>query len=148
MHSCVESPDQMNVYNGNITLDHSGEAWIELPNYFEALNRDFRYQLTPIGSPGPNLYIAEEISNNRFKIGGGKSGMRVSWQVTGIRNDPAAKQYAFKAEQDKPADERGKYLMPELYGQPETMGIRYNKKLQGKMEIQSKPVPAQPEERK
>jgi hypothetical protein len=32
------------------------------PDWFSALNKDFRYQLTAIGAPGPNLYIAEEIS--------------------------------------------------------------------------------------
>ena len=49
VHSFVESPDMMNIYNGNAILDESGEAWAELPEWFEALNRDFRYQLTCIG---------------------------------------------------------------------------------------------------
>jgi hypothetical protein len=48
-HSFVESPDMMNIYNGNVILDTNGEAWIELPDWFEALNQDFRYQLTAIG---------------------------------------------------------------------------------------------------
>jgi hypothetical protein len=48
-HSFVESPDMMNVYNGNIMTDRRGLAVVILPNYFEALNRDFRYQLTVIG---------------------------------------------------------------------------------------------------
>jgi hypothetical protein len=52
-HSFVESPDMLNVYNGNATLDGKGEAVILLPPYFEVLNRDFRYQLTPLGVPGP-----------------------------------------------------------------------------------------------
>ena len=77
-HSFVESPDMMNVYNGNVELDGSGSAWVDLPAYFEALNRDFRYQLTPIGGPGPNLYVAQEVQNNRFQIAGGGPGLRVS----------------------------------------------------------------------
>ena len=47
-HSFVESPDMMNIYNGNITLDVNGEATITMPRWFSALNREFRYQLTAI----------------------------------------------------------------------------------------------------
>ncbi len=119
-HSFVESPDMMNVYNGNVVLDGSGEAVVELPDYFEALNRDFRYQLTPIGAPGPDLYIAEEIVGNRFRIGGGAPAQKVSWQVTGIRHDAWADAHRIEVEEDKSPAERGNYLHPELFGQPES----------------------------
>src|SRR4051812_19035516 len=79
-HSFVESPDMMNVYNGNVALDAKGEATVQMPDYFEALNQDFRYQLTAIGAPGPNLYIAGEIADNHFKIAGGSPNSKVSWQ--------------------------------------------------------------------
>jgi hypothetical protein len=124
-HSFVESPDMMNIYNGNVTLDENGEAWVELPAYFEALNKDFRYQLTPIGAPGPNLYVAQEISNNRFKIAGGTPGMKVSWQVTGIRHEPFAEKHRIQVEVEKTGSERGKYLHPKEYGVSETLGIDY-----------------------
>jgi hypothetical protein len=123
-HSFVESPDMMNVYNGNVVLDENGEAWVELPDYFEALNRDYRYQLTAIGAPGPDLYIAEEIADNRFKVAGGQPGAKVSWQVTGIRQDPWANANRIPVEEEKPADEQGYYLHPEVYGQPESMRFR------------------------
>ncbi len=123
-HSFVESPDMMNVYNGNVILDANGVAKVELPAYFEALNKDFRYQLTCIGGFAP-VYIAEEISNNSFKIAGGKSSMKVSWQVTGIRKDPFAEANRIKVEVDKPVDERGKYLYPEAYGLSPEFGIDY-----------------------
>ncbi len=122
-HSFVESPDMMNVYNGNVVLDPQGEALVELPEWFEALNRDFRYQLTSIGAPGPNLYISEEISGNRFRIAGGQAGLKVSWQVTGIRRDVWADAHRIPVEEDKPDDERGTYLAPELWGQPEEKGL-------------------------
>ena len=113
----------MNVYNGNVTLDENGRAVVELPEYFEALNQDFRYQLTAIGAPGPNLYIAEEISENRFKIAGGKAGLKVSWQVTGVRQDAYAVANRIQVEEDKPDQERGYYLHPKAYGLPEEKGI-------------------------
>ncbi len=118
----------MNVYNGNIVLDTNGEAWVELPEWFEALNRDCRYQLTPIGGPGPNLYIAQEVRDNRFQIAGGTPGLKVSWQVTGIRRDPYAEANRTVVEEDKPPQERGTYLHPQAYGQPETRGLAYLEK--------------------
>ncbi len=99
-HSFVESPDMMNIYNGVVAMDHSGTAEVRLPDYFEALNRDFRYQLTPIGGYAP-LYIEEEIKANRFKIGGGKPGLRVSWQVTGVRHDSYANEHRIAVEEIK-----------------------------------------------
>jgi hypothetical protein len=122
-HSFVESPDMMDIYNGNVILDAHGEAVIQLPNWFEALNRDFRYQLTAIGAPGPNLYVAEEVANNHFKIAGGRRGMKVSWQVTGIRRDAWANAHRIQVEEEKPVAERGYYLHPELFGAPREKGI-------------------------
>jgi hypothetical protein len=115
-HSFVESPDMMNIYSGVITLDAEGIAVVELPDYFEALNRDFRYQLTAIGAPMPDLYIASEISANRFEIAGGVPDARVSWEVTGVRHDPSALHHPIKVEEAKPEHHRGKYLNPEAYG--------------------------------
>ncbi|MBI3660124.1 hypothetical protein HY230_06595 [Candidatus Acetothermia bacterium] len=112
----------MNIYNGNAVLDANGEAWVDLPEWFSALNRDFRYQLTSIGGFAP-IYIAQEIQNNRFQIAGGKPGMKVSWQVTGIRQDAYANAHRIPVEEMKPANERGYYLYPELFGQPKEMGI-------------------------
>jgi hypothetical protein len=122
-HSFVESPDMKNMYDGVVVLEADGTAWVELPAWFESLNQDFRYQLTPIGAPGPNLYIAQEIQDNRFQIAGGTPGLKVSWQVTGIRHDPYAEAHPLPVEEDKPAEEQGTYLHPVEYGQPETSGL-------------------------
>ena len=113
-HSFVESPDMMNIYNGNVIMDNDGAAWVELPEWFDALNIDFRYQLTCIGGFA-QVYIAEEIVEGRFKIAGGSPGLKVSWQVTGIRNDPFAKMNRIQVEEDKPIEERGTYLHPAAY---------------------------------
>jgi len=123
-HSFVESPDMKNIYDGVATLDANGEAVIQMPEWFGVLNRDFRYQLTCIGGFAP-VYIAEEISNNQFKIAGGKSGMKISWQVTGIRQDAWANAHRIPVEEEKNARERGYYLHPELYGAPEEKQIEW-----------------------
>lgn len=115
-HSFVESPDMMNIYNGNVILSEDGTAMVTMPEWFDALNMDFRYQLTPIGGPGPNLHISEEMTGNTFEIGGGAPGMNVSWQVTGIRDDAYARSNRIQVEQDKPIEERGRYLNPEAFG--------------------------------
>lgn len=121
-HSFVESPDMMNIYNGNAELDRNGEAVVLLPDYFTALNKEYRYQLTAVGAPGPNLYVAQEISGNRFSIAGGEAGGKVSWQITGIRQDAYANAHRTPVEEVKPVKERGTYLHPELFGQPEEKG--------------------------
>jgi hypothetical protein len=115
-HASIESSEMKNIYDGIATLDGSGLATVALPDWFEAVNGDFRYQLTAVGAPGPNLHIAQEISNNQFTIAGGQPGMKVSWLVTGVRHDAYAKAHPLQASVDKPADERGFYLHPELYG--------------------------------
>lgn len=123
LHSFVESPDMMNIYNGVAKLDARGRALIKLPAYFEALNQDFRYQLTPLGSFAP-LYVAEKIKNNSFRIAGGRPGMEVSWQVTGIRHDAYANAHRIMVEEEKPPQEKGHYLYPALFGQPANEAIR------------------------
>ncbi len=124
-HSFVESPDMKNVYDGIVELDFVGEAWVVLPDWFEELNRDFRYQLTPLGAPAPNLYIAQEIMSNQFRIAGGDPGLRVSWLVTGIRKDAYAEANRIPVEEMKPAAEQGRYLHPSLHGAPEQLGVDY-----------------------
>ena len=125
-HSFVESPDMMNIYNGNVTLEADGGATVVLPEYFETLNMEFRYQLTCIGGFAP-VYVAEEATGNQFRIGGGRPGLKVSWQVTGVRNDPYAVANRIVVEEDKPEDERGYYLHPLAYGQPVEKGVEQMK---------------------
>lgn len=114
-HSFVESPDMKNIYDGVVTLDHAGEAVVTLPEWFGALNRDFRYQLTCIGGYAP-VYIAEEIRERTFRIAGGEPGLKVSWQVTGIRQDAFANSNRIEVEVAKKADRVGTYIHPEAFG--------------------------------
>jgi hypothetical protein len=121
-HSFVESPDMMNVYNGNVVTDADGLAVVTLPEWFEALNRDFRYQLTIVDdadAPGfVQVKVARKIAANRFTIRASAPGVEVSWQVTGIRKDPFAEKYRIPVEEDKPEGERGTYLHPDAWGVP------------------------------
>lgn len=110
-HSFVESPDMMNIYNGVVVLGKNGSATVKLPAYFEALNRDFRYQLTSIGGFVP-VFISQEIKNNVFRISGGRPGVKVSWQVTGVRHDAYANAHRINVEQEKSSSERGHLLYP------------------------------------
>ncbi len=113
-HSSIEGPDMMNVYNGNITTDINGSAVVVLPDYFEALNRDFKYQLTVIGEFAQAI-VEREIEGNRFAITTDRPNIKVSWQVTGVRRDAYAEAHRILVEEEKSDTERGRYLHPELY---------------------------------
>jgi hypothetical protein len=124
-HSSIESPDMMNMYNGNIVTDANGDATVMLPDYFAALNKDFKYQLTVIGSFAQAI-IAEEVANNQFKIKTDKPNVKVSWQVTGVRHDAVATKFPIIVEENKPSNLKGKYFEPTAYGVSETLGIAYD----------------------
>jgi hypothetical protein len=114
-HSFVESPDMKNVYDGVVVTDGGGRAIVTLPDYFESLNSDFRYQLTTIGSPA-KAWIASEVANNQFTIKTDQGNIKVSWQVTGIRQDAWANAHRIPNEVEKGEKEKGHYLHPELFG--------------------------------
>jgi hypothetical protein len=126
-HSFVESPDMMNVYNGNITTDAGGYATITMPDYFEALNRDFRYQLTVINEADTGEFlwaqVVRELKNNQFTIRSSRADVKVSWQITGIRHDAWAEKNRIPNSVDKVGSEKGKYLHPEAFDQPTDKGV-------------------------
>lgn len=88
-HYCLEGPVVQNVYNGTIILDYQGNGLVELPPYFDLLNADPQYTLTPVGAPMPKLHVSKEIKENRFWIGGGAPRGKVCWEVKARRNDRA-----------------------------------------------------------
>jgi trimeric autotransporter adhesin len=121
-HSFVESPDMKNIYDGNVTTDGSGLATVTLPDWFEALNSDFRYQLTAIGQFAQAM-VASEISDHQFTIKTDKPNVKVSWQVTGIRQDAWANANRIPVEVSKAPADQGLYLHPELFGAPAEKSI-------------------------
>lgn len=140
-HFSIESNEVLNMYRGNVILDGNGEATVELPDYFSAININFSYNLTAVGAQA-NLYIKKEISDRTFEIAGGKPGQKVSWVVYADRNDPYIKQHPenVKNEIEKTGEWAGKYLRPELYGQPAEMEIFHNKIQPQKTEESSNPL--------
>ena len=121
-HSFVESPDMMNIYNGNITTDPNGEAIVEMPDYFDALNKDFRYQLTVIGTFAQAI-VATKMKGNRFVIRTNAPNVEASWMVTGVRQDAFANKNRVQVEENKSESERGYYLYPEVFNQPAEKSI-------------------------
>jgi hypothetical protein len=136
-HSFVESPDMMNIYNGNVTTDQYGEATVTLPDYFEALNREFRYQLTVIGQFAQAI-VASKVSGNRFTIKTDQPGVEVSWQVTGVRQDAYANKNRIPVEVEKSERERGYYLHPKVFDQPEEKSVERARNQEMMQEIKSR----------
>jgi trimeric autotransporter adhesin len=114
-HASVASSERMNLYSGNVTTDANGDARVELPDWFESVNTDFRYQLTVIGEFAQAI-VSRKVANHQFSIKTDKPNVEVSWQLTGVRQDAFAKAHPLVVEQEKDARERGHYINPELYG--------------------------------
>ncbi len=121
-HSFVESPEMLNVYTGTAVTDEQGQATVALPDFFEALNRDPRFQVTPLGQLALAT-VQGGVGGNRFTIRTDKPGVTVSWQVTGVRQDPWAEAHPVAVEEPKPTTERGFFLHPEMHGQSPEMSV-------------------------
>lgn len=114
-HSVIESDGYKTAYDGTIVLNEAGEGLVALPRYVEQIAGDFRYQLTSIGGFSP-VYIASEVRDGSFRIAGGKAGLKVSWQLVGIRKDLGALAAPLVVERPKQGLARGRYIRPELFG--------------------------------
>lgn len=123
-HFSIESDEVLNMYRGTVEFDQNGEVVVELPDYVEDVNINYSYTLTPVGGYAP-LYVKEEIKDGKFVIAGGDPSMKVSWVVYGERNDPYLQQHPEKraVEPDKEDWNKGKYLKPELFDQPDSKKI-------------------------
>jgi hypothetical protein len=146
-HSCTEGPEPYNVYRGMVKLDARGEGWVELPNYFEAINANPSYQLTPVGAAMPSLHVAVKITRNRFRVAGGVAGREVSWQVMGTRNDPGFALRGYQTIKPKTGAQSGKYWFPEAYGWTPEQGIGYQSLASAEIQTPESDVasPDQPE---
>ncbi len=124
-HFAIESPEVLNMYSGNATTDATGKITVNLPEYFSEINKDFRYQLTVIGSFAQAI-IGEEIVGNKFVIETSKPNVKVSWEVKGVRNDGYMKYVNdMSTEEMKPEGQRGKYITPKAFGKAASLGVNY-----------------------
>src|SRR5215470_15138222 len=105
----------MNIYSGSVVTDASGLATVKLPDYFEVLNRDFRYQFTVVRQ-FPQAIVLQKVHHHSFDIETGKPGVEVSWQVTGTRQDAYAKRTLYPRGSRQVRRGKGHYLHPELFG--------------------------------
>jgi hypothetical protein len=65
----------------------------------------------------------------------------LSWQVTGVRQDAYAKANPLQVEVQKPANERGYHIHPELYGAPPERSIEWARDPGLMRELQEGPGP-------
>jgi hypothetical protein len=125
-HSFVESHEMLNVYTGNVVTDGDGFATITLPEWFEALNRDFRYQLTVLDEGDSDVFVqakvVRKIAGNRFTLRTSAPRVEVSWLVTGVRHDAYAEAHRIPVEEWKPDRRRGSFMHPELWGRTKELG--------------------------
>jgi hypothetical protein len=117
VHASVESSEMMNIYTGNVVTDAQGEARVQLPEWFDVLNTDIRYQLTVIGQFAQAI-VSSEVQTHEFAIRSSVPNVKVSWLITGLRHDAFAKANPLIVEQEKEPRLKGFYLHPELYGAP------------------------------
>lgn len=129
LHYSSESPEPQNFYNGIVRTDERGYATITLPDYYEAINRDPRYSLTVIDEGDTDNFVlakvVRKIKNGQFVIRTNAPNVEVSWEVKAIRNDRWVQEKGAPTEVDKVGSQRGRYLMPSLYGQPDSQGVFY-----------------------
>ncbi len=127
VHFCAESPEVLNIYRGTTILNSNGEAVVEMPNYFDKINKNFSYSLTPVGSSAPNIFIKQKITNGKFIIAGGNPNQEIDWVVYAERNDKylQANPQVREVEPVKTGKYAGKYVHPTLYGKSKEQGILY-----------------------
>jgi len=151
-HYFIEGPEMRNIYEGSVVLGTDGRAEVKLPDYFSALNRNPHIQLTGVGTY--EIYVAEDIQNNRFVIGG-KPGTKVYWQVTGERQDVSAEatRRMMPVEQLKTGPLAGRMLddeflsgcMEQLEREGKAQGINF-RTAEGRRRYEQMKNPPRPEE--
>ena len=93
----------------------TGYATIIMPDYFEALNRDYRYQLTIVddGESLPDFVFTRVVGamkNRQFTIKTSLPSVQVSCMVTGIRQHAWDNKNRIPNSVDKMGDEKGKLM--------------------------------------
>lgn len=97
VHAAIESNEVLNQYSGNVITDGQGYATVTLPDYFDQINKDFRYVLTVVGQTFAQAIVYQEIDyHNQFVIKTNEPNIKVSWQVIAKRNDAYMQSHPFQ----------------------------------------------------
>ena len=119
----VAAFELLSTISGNTVTGADGRVTVKVPLLFARYHTDVRYQLTPLGH-STDLHVAVELDGRgRFVIAADQYGLRVSWQLTGVRSDPAALRQPLRVDATKPVRYRGRYVQPSLYGQPRSRSL-------------------------
>ncbi|MBS1715293.1 MAG: hypothetical protein JST30_13245 [Armatimonadetes bacterium] len=120
LHYCTESPEPLNSYRGTVRTDARGFATVDLPKYFDAINADPTVQLTVVdgGEEFVLVKLVRRPQNGTFTIRSSRPAVEVDWRVEARRNDAYVRKFGAPVEVEKTGLDRGRYLMPGLYGQP------------------------------
>lgn len=131
LHYCSEGPEPMNQYSGTATTGADGYAWVQLPDYFEEINRDFRYQLTVVDDSDSEDFVQAKVSKrirgNRFQIRTSHPNTEVCWEVKAVRNDAYVRHYPPQSVMDKPEGERGFFEHPEIHGFGKDLNLAHDR---------------------
>ncbi len=103
-HASTESNEMLVQYSGNVVTNQEGFASVSMPDYVKALASDFRYHLTIVDKTFAQVIVFETLEENKgklFKIRTDKPGIKVSWQVTGVRIDKYAKEFPLLVEENR-----------------------------------------------
>jgi hypothetical protein len=113
----IGSFEQVSVIGGNAVTDANGRVRVKVATLFARHHTDIRYQVTPLGEY-QQVYVAAKLDRGgRFTIAADRPGLEVSWQLTGVRTDPAARDQPLRVEARKPRRYQGRYLQPTLFGE-------------------------------
>jgi len=131
VHYATESPSPQNFYVGNVVTDDKGYAWVDLPEYFEDINTNVKYQLTVVsgGRDFVQAMVSREVEGNRFQVRTSAPRTKVSWRVDADRNDLYARRHRPTDVLQKGPREVGTYANPDVYGFGPDRGIFKDKPL-------------------
>lgn len=132
-HYCTEGPEPLNVFKGSVRTDEKGYAVVRLPDYYESANRDGAVTLTVVDDGDSEDFVMAKvirggIQNGQFTIRTSVGNTKVFWRVEAVRDDPYIQLVQPKAEYEKPASWRGRYLNPQAFGAKPEQGIHFRAK--------------------
>ena len=117
-HNFVESPENLCMYRGKVSLGSSGRKLVKLPAYFAALTKEAEATiiLTPIGKESFGVSYEWKEDHTGFTVFG-KANAEVSYLVMADRDDPAMHYYQRPVEEEKGGDNfrKGTYIHAEAY---------------------------------